>query len=104
MQPFAKKLNFICKKFDLLHFNGPQAKFIVDCLYEHPVDNQFVDIIWVDVKQVNLYLLIFVCGHVVFAKFLCAVAARGNSATFIKPNLPVPPHGTHTIQFRYITM
>ena len=24
-------------KFDLVHFNGPQTKFIVDSLYEHPV-------------------------------------------------------------------
>ena len=24
-------------KFDLEHFNGPQTKFIVDSLYEHPV-------------------------------------------------------------------
>ena len=24
-------------KFDLVHFNGPQTKIIVDSLYEHPV-------------------------------------------------------------------
>ena len=24
-------------KFDLVHFNGPQTKFIVDSLYKHPV-------------------------------------------------------------------
>ena len=25
-------------KFHLVHFNGPQTKFIVDSLYEHPVE------------------------------------------------------------------
>ena len=25
-------------KFDLVHFNGPQTKFIGDSLYKHPVD------------------------------------------------------------------
>ena len=25
-------------KFDLVHFNGPQTKFICDSLYKHPVD------------------------------------------------------------------
>ena len=27
-------------KFDLEHFNGPQTKFIVDSLYEHPVPTE----------------------------------------------------------------
>ena len=50
---FEAKINFITTrqndlkwrktctglKFDLVHFNGPQTKFIVDSLYEHPVSS-----------------------------------------------------------------
>ena len=68
-------------KFDLVHFNGPQTKFIVVSLYKHPVDNHWSPISSSDLSPspvLDWQSDIFrgqprvVCEHILMA--MCAAA------------------------------
>ena len=46
-------------KFDLVHFNGPQTKFICDSLYKHPVDIDIVIVIFVLTVSIGVELIVW---------------------------------------------
>ena len=46
-------------KFDLVHFNGPQTKFICDSLYKHPVDSFLCGLLNLTVCMVQLPDFVF---------------------------------------------